>query len=168
MIEAWRQHRVTGGRGLVGRQWLDAAKIEFGGRFDNELVEDVKQLKFVAGVFALLIPYWVLYFQMQTSFQVSLSLFLSFSIKPKSIVDVTSHTNSRFHCCVVRNKVFTCDFCPHRCFGRSSLRLSSRYKIRIFFITIAVVYRSCVYKERERERVIRCISLSRINTCSFA
>lgn len=70
MVEAWRQHRVTGGRGLNGRQWLDAAKIEFGGRFDNELVEDVKQLKFVAGVFALLIPYWILYFQMQTSFQV--------------------------------------------------------------------------------------------------
>ncbi|XP_022697031.1 solute carrier family 15 member 4-like isoform X4 [Varroa jacobsoni] len=70
MIEAWQQNRVMGGRrGLAGRQWLDAAKIEFGGRFDNELVEDVKQLKFVVGVFALLIPYWVLYFQMQTSFQ---------------------------------------------------------------------------------------------------
>ncbi|OQR68986.1 solute carrier family 15 member 4-like [Tropilaelaps mercedesae] len=69
MVEAWEQNRVTRGHGAAGRQWLDAAKIEFGGRFDNELVEDVKQLKFVAGVFALLIPYWVLYFQMQTSFQ---------------------------------------------------------------------------------------------------
>ncbi|XP_003738478.1 solute carrier family 15 member 4 [Galendromus occidentalis] len=67
LVEAWQQNRVH--QRPPNRQWLDAAKIEFGGRFDNELVEDVKQLKFVLGVFALLIPYWVVYFQMQTSFQ---------------------------------------------------------------------------------------------------
>ncbi|KAL8561063.1 hypothetical protein ACOMHN_031007 [Nucella lapillus] len=50
--------------------FLDYAKHRHGGVFHDALVEDVKQLKKIFAVFAVLIPYWLVYFQMQTSFLV--------------------------------------------------------------------------------------------------
>ncbi|RNA38812.1 Solute carrier family 15 member 4 [Brachionus plicatilis] len=48
--------------------FLDNAKIRFGGRFADSDVDDVKSLKRILLLFALLIPYWILYFQIETSY----------------------------------------------------------------------------------------------------
>lgn len=43
--------------------WLDNAKIRYGGRYDDGLVDDVKALYKVIILFAILIPYWAVYLQ---------------------------------------------------------------------------------------------------------
>jgi hypothetical protein len=43
--------------------FLDFAKHRHGGIFHDTLVDDVKQLKKIFAVFAVLIPYWLVYFQ---------------------------------------------------------------------------------------------------------
>ena len=43
--------------------FLDYAKHRHGGIFHNSLVDDVKKLKMILAVFGVLIPYWVVYFQ---------------------------------------------------------------------------------------------------------
>ncbi|XP_059147178.1 solute carrier family 15 member 4-like isoform X2 [Physella acuta] len=48
--------------------FLDHAKLRHGGIFHNSLVDDVKKLGMILAVFAVLIPYWLVYFQMQTTF----------------------------------------------------------------------------------------------------
>ncbi|XP_076452782.1 solute carrier family 15 member 4-like [Babylonia areolata] len=50
------------------RNFLDNAKHRYGGIFHDSIVEDVRQLKKILAVFAVLIPYWLVYFQMQTTF----------------------------------------------------------------------------------------------------
>lgn len=49
---------------------LDMAKIRFGGKYPEAAVEDVKILGNIVCVFFSLVPYWILYFQMQTTFLV--------------------------------------------------------------------------------------------------
>ncbi|XP_063971234.1 solute carrier family 15 member 4-like [Lytechinus pictus] len=48
--------------------FLDMAKKRYGGSFHDSMVEDVKSLKKVIGVFLVLVPYWMVYFQMQSTF----------------------------------------------------------------------------------------------------
>ncbi|GFW50345.1 hypothetical protein TNCV_4697601 [Trichonephila clavipes] len=48
--------------------WLDMAKVRYGGKFHDSVVDDVKALSVIIIVFIILIPYWMLYFQMQTTF----------------------------------------------------------------------------------------------------
>ncbi|XP_030847964.1 solute carrier family 15 member 4 isoform X2 [Strongylocentrotus purpuratus] len=48
--------------------FLDMSKKRYGGSFHDSMVEDVKSLKKVIGVFVVLIPYWMVYFQMQSTF----------------------------------------------------------------------------------------------------
>ncbi|RUS86277.1 hypothetical protein EGW08_005969, partial [Elysia chlorotica] len=48
--------------------FLDYAKHQHGGVFHGSLVDDVKKLGMIITVFAVLIPYWIVYFQMQTTF----------------------------------------------------------------------------------------------------
>lgn len=43
--------------------FLDNAKIRYGGRFADSDVDDVKSLKRILILFSLLIPYWIIYFQ---------------------------------------------------------------------------------------------------------
>jgi hypothetical protein len=45
--------------------WLDNAKIRYGGRYDDNQVEDVKSLKNIIILFAILIPYWMVYYQVR-------------------------------------------------------------------------------------------------------
>ncbi|KAK2163043.1 hypothetical protein NP493_1487g00022 [Ridgeia piscesae] len=47
---------------------LDHAKVRFGGSFHDNMVDDVKALGKILCVFAAMIPYWTVYFQMETTF----------------------------------------------------------------------------------------------------
>ncbi|CAF1541779.1 unnamed protein product [Adineta ricciae] len=55
-----------------GQTWsfLDYAKISNQGKFIDRTVDDIKSLRRIIVVFLLLIPYWLLYFQIETTFLV--------------------------------------------------------------------------------------------------
>nr|XP_042913771.1 solute carrier family 15 member 4-like [Parasteatoda tepidariorum] len=72
--------------------WLDMAKVRYGGKFHDSVVEDVKSLSVIITVFLSLIPYWMLYFQMQTTF-LAQGLQMRLSILPvNSTADVKDAT----------------------------------------------------------------------------
>jgi len=54
---------------LVRPGFLDYAKVRYGGRFHESAVENVRAVGSMVRLFASLLPYWLVYFQMQTSFQ---------------------------------------------------------------------------------------------------
>ena len=56
--------------------WIDKAKISYGGSFHDATVNDVKQLGINLLFIAMLIPYWLVYFQV-----FSLSLMIFFTIE---------------------------------------------------------------------------------------
>ncbi|XP_061189598.1 solute carrier family 15 member 4-like [Saccostrea echinata] len=49
--------------------FLDRAKYRYGGSFHETAVDDVKQLLKILCVFLTTLPYWMVYFQMQTTFE---------------------------------------------------------------------------------------------------
>lgn len=48
--------------------FLDYAKFRYGGSYHDSSVDDVKQLFRIMLMFAALLPYWIAYFQMETTF----------------------------------------------------------------------------------------------------
>ncbi|KAG8230864.1 hypothetical protein J437_LFUL011505, partial [Ladona fulva] len=49
--------------------WLDYAKIRYGGSHHDSAVEDVKRLTAIILLFICLVPYWLVFFQIETGFQ---------------------------------------------------------------------------------------------------
>jgi len=49
--------------------WLDYAKIRYGGSHHDAAVEDVKRLGIILILFICLLPYWLVFFQIETGFQ---------------------------------------------------------------------------------------------------
>ncbi|XP_071447914.1 solute carrier family 15 member 4-like [Hetaerina americana] len=49
--------------------WLDYAKIRYGGSHHDSAVEDVKRLTAIFILFVCLLPYWLVFFQIETGFQ---------------------------------------------------------------------------------------------------
>lgn len=45
------------------KSWLDRAMMKYGGSFLDTDVEEVKTILKIMVIFAILIPYWVIYFQ---------------------------------------------------------------------------------------------------------
>ena len=72
-IETSEQLSVT----MSEQSWsfLDYAKISNQGRFLDRIVNDIKSLRRIIIVFLLLIPYWLLYFQVKTGLNEKLFLF---------------------------------------------------------------------------------------------
>lgn len=50
------------------KSWLDRAMMKYGGSFLDTDVEEVKTILKIMVIFAILIPYWVIYFQMNSTF----------------------------------------------------------------------------------------------------
>ncbi|KAL5017669.1 hypothetical protein ScPMuIL_007258 [Solemya velum] len=66
--------------------FLDYAKVRFGGSFHDVLVDDVKKLWQILCVFLSLVPYWVVYYQMETTFLVQglhMNLFVANELNTK-------------------------------------------------------------------------------------
>ncbi|KAK7065605.1 hypothetical protein SK128_017474, partial [Halocaridina rubra] len=70
-IRHWRQGRanIVANPLHIEPRFLDRAKIRFGGSFHESAVDDVRSLGKLLNVFTALLPYWLVYFQMETSFQ---------------------------------------------------------------------------------------------------
>lgn len=48
--------------------WLHGAKLKYGGSYDDAIVEDVESLGNILCIFVAFIPYWMVYFQMETTY----------------------------------------------------------------------------------------------------
>ncbi|XP_033118899.1 solute carrier family 15 member 4-like [Anneissia japonica] len=66
---------------LAKPSYLDMAKVRYGGSFHDSMVDDVKSLSTIILVFVALIPYWIVYFQMQTTFLLQ-GLHMRVTVKP--------------------------------------------------------------------------------------
>ncbi|XP_064612168.1 solute carrier family 15 member 4-like [Liolophura sinensis] len=70
----------TNSRGTARVGFLDRAKMQYGGRFTDGIVEDVKSLLKILCVFVFMVPYWMVYYQMETTFYIQgLHMRLTFS-----------------------------------------------------------------------------------------
>eukprot|EP00057_Strongylocentrotus_purpuratus_P023974 XP_011678448.1 PREDICTED: solute carrier family 15 member 4 [Strongylocentrotus purpuratus] len=107
--------------------FLDMSKKRYGGSFHDSMVEDVKSLKKVIGVFVVLIPYWMVYFQMQSTFVLQ-GLHMKFTISQQTFPVAWL---SLFDVVVVIILLPILDRCIYPCLIRRGYNVSLFY--RIFF-----------------------------------
>ncbi|XP_076042645.1 solute carrier family 15 member 4-like isoform X2 [Oratosquilla oratoria] len=71
-VQHWRSPRPNNALNPLHLepQFLDRAKVRYGGSFHESAVDDVRSLGKLFVVFIALIPYWLVYFQMDSSFQI--------------------------------------------------------------------------------------------------
>lgn len=65
------EHRIDGQRATEIEQpkcFLDYAKFQYGGSYHDDNVDDIKQLGKIILIFITLLPYWIVYYQMETTF----------------------------------------------------------------------------------------------------
>ncbi|CAE1313195.1 SLC15A3_4 [Acanthosepion pharaonis] len=70
--------------------FLDWAKIRHGGHFHDSLVDDIKALGKVIVFFFFFVPYWMVYFQIETTF---LLQGLHMKLDPRTVDNFTSEAN---------------------------------------------------------------------------
>ncbi|CAH1800457.1 unnamed protein product [Owenia fusiformis] len=86
-------HRESIGPSIPMPSCLDMAKVRYGGSYHESIVDDVKSLGKVLVVFVLLVPYWLVYFQMESTFLMQgLHMKLSPFFHPNS-TDLHRHEN---------------------------------------------------------------------------
>ncbi|XP_071944057.1 solute carrier family 15 member 4-like [Antedon mediterranea] len=78
---------------LAKPSFLDMAKVRYGGSWHDSMVDDVKSLGTIILVFVALIPYWMVYFQMQTTFLLQ-GLHMRATFKPNCVNIANSTTNT--------------------------------------------------------------------------
>lgn len=67
-FHTWKIHRRQTSDQQANPSFFDYAKSENGGKFSDSIVNDTKSLGRIVAVFLLLIPYWLLYVQVETTF----------------------------------------------------------------------------------------------------
>ena len=60
--------------------WLDYAKIRYGGSHHDAAVEDVKRLGIILVLFICLLPYWLVFFQVNFSWNNEMLIFLGLPV----------------------------------------------------------------------------------------
>ncbi|XP_046386168.1 solute carrier family 15 member 4-like [Ischnura elegans] len=68
-IFAFPRQRRSRTQPRASPSWLDYAKIRYGGSHHDSAVEDVKRLGAIVILFTCLLPYWLVFFQIETGFQ---------------------------------------------------------------------------------------------------
>ncbi|CAF1229187.1 unnamed protein product [Adineta steineri] len=71
MLTSDQYENMDGSPFIVNEQripFLDYAKVENNGRFQDRIVDDIKSLRRIIVMFLLLIPYWLIYLQSDTTF----------------------------------------------------------------------------------------------------
>ena len=68
---------------VVTPSWIDYAKMRYGGSHHDSTVEDVKKLGSVLLLLLLLLPYWLVFFQIETGFQEQ-GVHLKIGLAPRS------------------------------------------------------------------------------------
>ncbi|XP_077995532.1 solute carrier family 15 member 4-like [Glandiceps talaboti] len=144
--------------------FLDMAKIRYGGCFHESSVEDVKALGKVIPVFLALIPYWMVYYQMQTTFLLQ-GLHMRISFYPdnrtlnSSYVPVHSQDFqvpaawlTLFDIILLLILIPIMDRCVYPCLERRGYNLSmlKRIAIGMVFSVCAMVCAGIVEIERRR------------------
>ncbi|XP_013381601.1 solute carrier family 15 member 4-like [Lingula anatina] len=119
---------------------LDYAKVRFGGSYHESMVDDVKALGKIMMVFSALIPYWMVYFQMESTFLVQ-GLHMSLSIfEPKKEYDVPVASLSLFDVLFLLFLIPLLDRCVYPKLDRSGRQFSmiSRITVGLLFSVLAV------------------------------
>lgn len=75
--------------------WLDYAKMRYGGSHRDSSVEDVKKLGSVLILLLLLLPYWLVFFQIETGFQEQ-GVHLKIGLTPKNTFNIPTSWLSLF------------------------------------------------------------------------
>ncbi|XP_074640754.1 solute carrier family 15 member 4-like [Tubulanus polymorphus] len=76
---------------------IDYAKVRYGGSFQDSVVDDLKALLKIVLIFVTMIPYWIVIFQMETTFLIQgLHMRLRWGNIPNETIDPLSNSTNPF------------------------------------------------------------------------